>query len=159
MRFTNVIQGLLFDVVYQLLIRWRPGTTQGEGNRSEAQFKQAVATLGLVIIIAFGNGPRDQFDLPIIQPETFISDPGLWLYSAVIGQKYPTGTTFNKSGRNRRTFNIGQRLRGKNDTDILLSKCFSHSRIRAENSGSSKNTHASSRISKVGDPLNRASNL
>jgi hypothetical protein len=42
-------------------------SAQREGDGAETELEQPVAARGLEVIVAFGRGPRDQLDLPVVE--------------------------------------------------------------------------------------------
>ena len=89
---------------------------------AKPQFEQAVAAARLQIVLPLGHRARDQFDLALVEAELLIGCARLRLDRAVIRQEYPLRATFDDGRRNRRVRDIGQRLRGEHDRNILLAQ-------------------------------------
>ncbi len=77
--------------------------------------------------------------------------------SPAVRQEDAACAALDDCGRDARILNVRERLRGEDHRHVFLRSVLSHWRMRAANTGSSRNSHASSRISIVGAPSKRSS--
>src|SRR5262245_39968219 len=100
------------------------GGSSGEGKRhlAKTKFEQAIAAARLAVIVPLGRGTGKDLDLAVVQAKSSIDRRDLWFDGAVIGEQDPGRAALNDSGCNRRAIDIGKRLRGKHDRDVLLAK-------------------------------------
>ena len=98
----------------------------------------------------------DQFDLARVEAEALVSRPRLRLDRAIVRQEYPLRTAFDDSGRDGAVGDIGERLRGEDDSDILLAECLQPF-ADAGKQQVVEIDQASSRMRSVGAPVKRSS--
>ena len=53
-------------------------TEKADRNRSEPEFEEPFAQRTAVVVLALGNGARDQLDLPRRQPQRFVGAGGVF---------------------------------------------------------------------------------
>ena len=104
------------------MIGFRRGGGESQRDLAETECEQPVAAPGLAIIVALGNGPRDDLDLAVVEPEAAIGRGDLRLEGAIVRQEDPRRAAFNDSRRNIRSFDVGERLGGEDDAGILLAQ-------------------------------------
>src|SRR5262245_5905526 len=121
---TNKIVAAMFGqhLIYQSMVGL--GGSSGEGKRdlAKTEFEQAIAAARLAIIVPLGRGTCDYLDLAIVQAKASIDCHDLRFDGAIVGKQYPRRTALNDGGCNRGAINIGKRLRGEHDRDVLLAK-------------------------------------
>ncbi len=78
----------------------------------------------MVVVVALGLRGRHDLDLARVQPEALVDRADLRLGRLRVGQKNPTGAAFDHRRGNARILDVGQRLRGEDDADILLAQCL-----------------------------------
>ena len=141
--------------------RWSsgdPAAANVERDRPEAQLEQPVAAGRLRVVIALGRGAGDDLDLARVEAEALVDGArpaarrrGRWAGRCASG-------SFRSAPARCEDRSMSARDWVANTTaTFFLRSVFSHSRMRAANSGSSRNSQASSRTSRVGRPSKRAS--
>ena len=108
----------------QLVVVGARGGRNGERNRAEAELEQPVAGARLQIVVALGGGFGDQPDLRLVEPKAAIGLRLGRLERARIGQEDAGRAGFDDGGRDRAFRDVGERLGGEDDRDILLAQCF-----------------------------------
>lgn len=104
------------------LAGWKPG--KGQRGWPQVEVEQAIAQARLVVVVTLGLRGRHDLDLARVQPEAFIDRADLRLGGLRVRQKNPTGAAFDHRRGNARILDVGQRLRGEDDADVLLPQCF-----------------------------------
>ena len=98
------------------------GGAEGERDRTEAQFEQAVAAAGLAVVVALGRGARDDLDLPVVQAEPPIDRGDLRLDRALVGKEDACRAALDDRWRDRAAIDVGERLGGEDDGGVLLAQ-------------------------------------
>ena len=108
--------------IHVALVLW--GGCPGEGQRGwpRVEVEQAIAQTRLVVVVPLGLRGRHDLDLARVQPKAFVDRANLRLGGLRIREKDPTGAAFNHRRCNARILDVGQRLRGEHDADILLAQ-------------------------------------
>ena len=106
--------------VDQALVVGRPCRRQGERNRPESELELPVAARRLRVVIALRCGTGDDLDLALVEAEALVDGGGLRLDGAIVGQEDARRAAFEQRRGDRRALDVGQRLGGEHDSDILL---------------------------------------
>ena len=106
--------------VDQSLVLRRSGRSKRQCDGAKSELELSVAARGLGIVFALRRGARDDLDLSRIEAKALIDQGRLRLDGSVIGQEDPGRAAFEQRGRDRRTFDIRQRLGGEYHRHILL---------------------------------------
>ena len=86
------------------------GGSGGEGDRdlAKTEFEQAIAAARLAIVVALRRRPGEDFDLPIVEPETALDAQDLRLNGALIGQEQTRRAALDNGWRDRTLLDIGE---------------------------------------------------
>src|SRR5665213_4269099 len=112
------------NAIDKSLIGGRRSPAEGKRHRPQSQFDQPVAAARLEIILPFGNGAGNEFDLAVVQAELFIGFASLRLDCPVVRQEDTLRATFDDGRSNRGIGDVRERLRGENEGDVLLAQHF-----------------------------------
>ena len=106
----------------RLVIVWRGGAAQRQGDRPEPQLEQAVAARGLGVVVALRRRDAQDLDLTRIETEALVDRARLRLQGAIIGQEDARRAALDQRGGDGRALDVGQRLGGEHHRDILLAQ-------------------------------------
>ena len=102
------------------LVLGRGAAAERERHRTEPQLEQAVAARGLGVVVALWRRRAQDLDLARVETETLVDRARLRLERAIVGQKDAGRTAFDQRRRDRRAFDVGQRLGREHHGDVLL---------------------------------------
>src|SRR3546814_3736278 len=88
----------------------------------QAELEKPVAASRLTVIVALRRCPREDLDLPVVEPEAAIDRGDLRFDGAFVGKEKTGLATLDDGGSNRRAVDIRERLRGENDARVFLSQ-------------------------------------
>ena len=106
----------------EALIVGRGGAAQRQRDRPEPQLEQPVAARGLGVVVALRRGDAQDLDLARIETEALVDRARLRLQRAVVGQEDARRTAFDQRRGDGRALDVGQRLGGEHDGDVLLAQ-------------------------------------
>src|SRR3546814_6354374 len=95
---------------------------EGERDAAKAKVEQPIAALGLEVIVALRRRPRDELDLPVVEPEPFVGGALLRLDRAVVRQKDALRAALDDGGRDAAFGDVGEALGGEHHRYVLLAK-------------------------------------
>ena len=116
--------GFCDDAVERGLVAGCSGSGKGERDGAEAQIEQAAAVRGLDVIVPLRRGPGNNFNLPGIEAEPPVRFLHLRLTRPLIRQEDPGRAGLDQGRGNAARGDVGQRLGGENDRDILFTEGF-----------------------------------
>src|SRR3546814_13104587 len=93
-----------------------------ERDGAEPELEKPVAAPRLQVVVALRGGAGDQLDLPLVEAEALIGGPRLWLDRPVVGQEDALRAALDDGRRDGAAGDIGERLRGEDDGDVLLAQ-------------------------------------
>src|SRR3546814_5966400 len=82
-----------------LVVGLRGCGAESQSDFGQAQLEQAISPAALAVIIPLGRGPREDFDLAIIEAEAPIDGGNLRLDGAFVRQQQPRRAAFDDGGR------------------------------------------------------------
>src|SRR6516164_641815 len=100
------------------------GGSSGKGKRdlAETELEQPIATARLAVVVTLWRCPSEDFDLPVIEPETSIDRGDLRFNRTVVRQQNSGRTALDDGRRNRRAIDVGKRLGSEDDGSVFLAK-------------------------------------
>src|SRR3546814_5934902 len=92
-----------------LVVGLRGCGAESQSDFGQAQLEQAISPAALAVIIPLGRGPREDFDLAIIEAEAPIDGGNLRLDGAFVRQQQPRRAAFDDGGRDAAAVDVRQR--------------------------------------------------
>ncbi len=135
--------------VHVALVLRRGSAREGQRRRPQVKVEQAVAEAGLVVVVAFGlRWRRSRSGANSVRNP--VDRANLRLGRLWVRQEDAAGAALDDCWRDARILMSARLCVAKMTLTFFLRSVLSHCRMRAANTGSSRNSHASSRISSGG---------
>ena len=96
------------------------GGAERQRHFAQSQFEEPVTAPRLAVVVALGRGARENLDLPVVEAEAAVDRGDLWFDRALVRKQQPCLAALDDRGRDRRTVDVGERLRGEDDGSVLL---------------------------------------
>jgi hypothetical protein len=132
-------------------------TCKGKCDRAQTQIEQSMPKPRLHVVVLLRLRLRENPDLTLIQSETLMDPTQLRLDRLRDGMKILVAQLSTIAGAIAEFWMSASDCVANTTETFFLRSVFSHSRSRAAKSASSRNTHASSRVRRVGAPSKRSS--